>query len=100
MASVKIKVPSAEPGNEIVQLDLTITAGVNPTLAFTFDRAFAAVPRCIGLVRVDGLATDPGTPSILSLTATGGTVRLNGTSTVNQIYFATFIGNYINPTAY
>lgn len=100
MAQVKIKVPSAEPGNEFVQLDLTIVAGVNPTLAFTFATPFAAVPRCIGLVRVDGLATDPGTPSILSLTALGGTVRLNGTSTVNQIYFATFMGNYNNPTAY
>lgn len=100
MAQVKIKVPSAEPGTEIVQVDVTITAGVNPTAAFTFTTPFAAVPRCIGAVRVDGLATDPGVFSILSLTATGGTARLNGTSTVNQIWFMTFMGNYINPTAY
>lgn len=100
MAQVDIKVPSIEPGNNIVQVDVTIIAGVNPTQAFTFSRAFAAVPRCLGLVRVDALATDPGTPSILSLSTTGGTVRLNGTSTVNQTYFGTFVGNYVNPTAY
>lgn len=100
MPQVDVKVPSLEPGVDFVQVDVTIVAGVNPTLAFTFTRPFAAAPRCIGAVRVDGLATDPGVFSILSLTATGGTARLNGTSTVNQIWFMTFMGNYINPTAY
>ena len=100
MAEVDLKIPTKEPGVKVIQIDITIAAGTNPTQAFTFARAFAAVPRVISCIRNDTNATDPGKPEISVLSATGGTLRLNGTSTVTQTYFITLIGNYNNATAY
>lgn len=97
----KLKVPSAEPGNEIVILRIDMAAGADTTTAFTFPTPFAAKPVCLGIVRDDDTGLDVAlSMSIASLTTTGGTLRQKGTSGVIQTFNVIFAGNYINPTAY
>jgi hypothetical protein len=97
----KLKIPSAEPGNETIVLRIDMAAGADTSTAFTFPTPFAAKPVVVAIVRDDDTALDVALAmGISSLTTTGGTLRQKGTSTVIQTFNVTFSGNYINPTAF
>lgn len=103
MAVVQVdsKLPTVEQGTDVVTLRIDVAAGADSSTAFTFDRAFAAKPICVAIVRDDDTGLDVAcTPSITSMATTGGTLRQKGTSGVIMTYNVTFIGNYINPTTY
>lgn len=104
MAQVTLPIQCKEPGVEVIQIDVTIAAGAaSSSSAFTFSRAFAAVPRIISIVRNDANANDVGQGGyrVNGLTATGFTaIQLIGTSTVTQTVYVTIIGNYNNTTAF
>lgn len=103
MAVVQVdsKIPTVEQGADVVTLRIDVAAGATQTTAFVFGRAFAAKPIVLAIARDDDTALDVvTTPSITLLTAVGGTLRLTGTTGVITTWNVTFIGNYINPTAY
>jgi hypothetical protein len=103
MAVVQVdsKIPTVEQGTDVVTQRIDVAAGTDPTTAFTFDRAFAAKPIVLSIVRDDDTGLDVAfSPSITSLATTGGTLRLKGTTGVIMTFNVTFVGNYINPTAY
>ena len=104
MAEVVLPICTSEPGTEVIQVDVTITAGANASsAAVTFKRPFAAVPRILGITRVDANANDVGQGSyqVVGLTKSGFTsIQLRGTSTVDQTVFVTILGNYNNPKAF
>jgi hypothetical protein len=97
----KTRIPAQQQGVDVVTLTIDIPAGADQSAAFLFERAFAAVPKCIGIVRQDSTGLDVAcVPSLASMLAAGGTLRQKGTSTVIMTYNVTFVGDYINPTAY
>ena len=103
MAVVQVdsKIPTVEQGCDIVTLRIDVAAGADTSTAFTFSRAFAAKPITLAIVQDDDVGLDVAVASsIASLTALGGTLRQKGTTGVIRTYNVTFIGNYINPTAY
>lgn len=104
MAQVTLPIRTSEPGTEVIQVDVTIAAGANASsAAVTFSRPFAAVPRILGITRVDANANDVGQGSyqVVGLTATGFTsIQLRGTSTVTHTVYVTILGNYNNATAF
>lgn len=101
VVQVKQKIPSAEPGNELITLRIDMAAGADTSTAFVFEKPFAAKPVVVAIVRDDDTALDVAlSMSIGSLTTLGGNLRQKGTSTVIQTFNVTFAGNYINATAY
>lgn len=103
MAVVQVdsKIPTVEPGADVITLRIDMALGADTSTAFVFDRPFAAKPICVAIVRDDDTALDVALAmSIASLTTLGGTLRQKGTSTVIQTFNVTFIGSYINATAY
>jgi hypothetical protein len=96
------RLPTQQPGVKAITLTIDVPAGADPSVAFTFPTPFAAAPRVLGApVRVDNNALDvAAVASITSLTATGGTIRLKGTTTVQWTFDVTFIGDLNNATAY
>lgn len=103
MAVVQVdsKIPSVEPGVDIVTLRIDIAAGADQSTAFTFAKPFAAKPIVLAIALDDDVGLDVAvTPGMSALTTLGGTLRQKGTSGVIRTYNVTFIGNFINPTAY
>ena len=97
----KTRIPAQQQGVDVVTLRIDMAAGANTTTAFVFDRPFAAAPICIGIVRNDATALDTAVAtSLAAMTGAGGTLRQAGTSGVIQTFDVTFVGDYINPTAY
>jgi hypothetical protein len=95
------RIPAQQQGVQVITLTIDLAAGADSSQAFTFDRAFAAAPMAIAIVRADGTGLDVAcTPSLASLTSAGGTLRQKGTSTVIMTYNVTFVGDYNNATAY
>ena len=97
----KTRIPAQMQGGDVVTVRVDMAAGADTATAFTFARAFAAAPLCIGIVRNDATALDAALAmSLGSMVAAGGTLRQKGTSAVIQTFDLTFIGDYNNPTAY
>lgn len=97
----KTRIPAQQQGVDVVTLHIDLAAGADSTTAFTFARPFAAAPTPIGIVRNDATGLDVALAvGLASLTGAGGTLRQKGTSGVIQSFDITFVGDYINPTAY
>ena len=101
VVQVDTKIPTVEQGADVVTLRIDMAAGADTSTAFVFARPFAAKPICISIVRDDDTGLDVAlSMGIGSLTTLGGNLRQKGTSGVIQTFNVTFVGNYINPTAY